>query len=64
MIKLYKNQPPLGGFSCINDGCYGIMWRQSEDIMSKEKKPRKGTDDELGEVSYTYWKRDSDIKIW
>ena len=29
---------------------------------SKEKKPRKGTDDELGEVSYTYWKRDSDIK--
>ena len=27
-----------------------------------EKKERKGTDDELGEVSYTYWKRDSDIK--
>ena len=28
----------------------------------KSKKERKGTDDELGEVSYTYWKRDSDIK--
>ena len=28
----------------------------------KEKKERKGTDEELGEVSYTYWKRESDIK--
>ena len=27
-----------------------------------EKKERKGTDDELGEVSYTYWKRESDLK--
>ena len=27
-----------------------------------EKKERKRIDDELGEVSYTYWKRDSDIK--
>ena len=26
------------------------------------KKERKGTDEELGEVSYTYWKRESDIK--
>jgi len=31
--------------------------------MSKEqnKKPKKD-DDDIGEVSYTYWKRDSDIK--
>ncbi len=29
---------------------------------SKEKKERKGTDEELGEVSYTYWKRESDIQ--
>ena len=29
---------------------------------SKEKKNRKGTDEELGEVSYTYWKRESDIQ--
>ena len=28
----------------------------------KEKKERKGTDEELGEVSYTYWKRESDLK--
>ena len=28
----------------------------------KEKKERKGTDEELGEVSYTYWKRESDIQ--
>ena len=28
----------------------------------KSKKERKGTDDELGEVSYTYWKRDSDLQ--
>ena len=26
------------------------------------KKERKGTDEELGEVSYTYWKRESDIQ--
>ena len=26
------------------------------------KKERKGTDEELGEVSYTYWKREADIK--
>ena len=33
--------------------------------MSKEenkKEKSKKEDDELGEVSYTYWKRDSDIK--
>ena len=31
--------------------------------MSKEgKKDSKKEDDDLGEVSYTYWKRDSDIK--
>ena len=31
--------------------------------MSKEeKKNTKKEDDDLGEVSYTYWKRDSDIK--
>jgi len=34
--------------------------------VKKEKKlrknERKGTDDEIGEVSYTYWKRESDIK--
>ena len=29
---------------------------------SKEKKERKGTDEELGEVSYTYWKRESDLQ--
>ena len=29
---------------------------------SKEKKNRKGTDEELGEVSYTYWKRESDLQ--
>ena len=29
---------------------------------SKDKKERKGTDEELGEVSYTYWKRESDIQ--
>jgi len=29
---------------------------------SKDKKPRKGTDEELGEVSYTYWKRESDLQ--
>jgi len=28
----------------------------------KEKKERKGTDEELGEVSYTYWKRESDLQ--
>jgi hypothetical protein len=31
--------------------------------MSKEdKKKDKKDEDEIGEVSYTYWKRDSDIK--
>ena len=29
---------------------------------SKGKKERKGTDEELGEVSYTYWKRESDLQ--
>ena len=28
----------------------------------KDKKERKGTDEELGEVSYTYWKRESDLQ--
>ena len=28
----------------------------------KEKKEHKGSEDDLGQVSYTYWKRDSDIK--
>ena len=28
----------------------------------KEKKERKGTDEELGQVSYTYWKRESDLQ--
>ena len=35
----------------------------NEDKKSdKEKKGRKGTDEELGEVSYTYWKRESDLQ--
>ena len=33
-----------------------------EGQKKEEKKERKGTDDEIGEVSYTYWKRESDIK--
>ena len=28
----------------------------------KENKERKGTDEELGQVSYTYWKRESDLQ--
>ena len=32
------------------------------DKDKKEKKERKGTDEELGEVSYTYWKRESDLQ--
>ena len=36
---------------------------KGEDKKSdKEKKERKGTDEELGEVSYTYWKRESDLQ--
>jgi hypothetical protein len=28
----------------------------------KDSKPQKKDDEDIGEVSYTYWKRDSDIK--
>ena len=35
---------------------------EGEKKDDKEKKERKGTDDELGEVSYTYWKRESDLQ--
>ena len=33
-----------------------------EKKTDKEKKERKGTDEELGQVSYTYWKRESDLQ--
>ena len=32
------------------------------DKKKDDKKPKKEEDDEIGEVSYTYWKRDSDIQ--
>ena len=35
---------------------------EKEKKDSKDKKPRKGTDEDLGEVSYTYWKRESDLQ--
>ncbi len=33
-----------------------------EKKTEKEKKERKGTDEELENVSYTYWKRESDLQ--
>ena len=38
------------------------MSDEEEKKSDKEKKGRKGTDEELGEVSYTYWKRESDLQ--
>ena len=35
---------------------------EKEKKTDKEKKERKGTDEDLGEVSYTYWKRESDLQ--
>ena len=38
------------------------MSDEKDKKSDKEKKGRKGTDEELGEVSYTYWKRESDLQ--
>ena len=35
---------------------------ENDKKKDKDKKERKGTDEELGEVSYTYWKRESDLQ--
>ena len=35
---------------------------EKENKTDKEKKQRKGTDEELENVSYTYWKRESDLQ--